>query len=156
MGKTATKFTGSINTLTDHVNLELGKMNTVLLERKPLNGKAMAHIKTMDDVCEKHMPGGLQTEGSEQRLEKDPIYIQACKELEQVNSSIGVVDAKIRAAKVDLKAALKALSDENVKFEAYVKKKKAKWFGTKNSVPAAELCIQTAKDLIEASRHLII
>ena len=156
MGKTTTKFTGSINTLTDHVNLELGKLNTLLLERKPLNAKAMAQVKIMDDACEKHMPGGLQTEGSEQRLEKDPLYIQASKEIDKVNGMIIGVDARIRTAKAALKAALKALSEENVKFEAYVKKKKAKWFGTKNSVPAAELCIQTAKDLIEASRHLIV
>jgi hypothetical protein len=110
----------------------------------------------MDQCCEKHMPGGMQTEGCEQRLEQDPVYIRASAILDQINGRILVADGKIRVAKRDVKVALKALQDENGKFETYVKAKKSKWFGTKNSVPAAELCIQTAKDFIDASLHLVV
>jgi len=155
MGKTTTKFTGDIVRLTLACQVEIDKLNVLIAQRRPLNQMAKTLIAAMDEACERHMPGGQQTEGCEERLEKDPIYVRSAAQLDQINQRIMLCDGKIRTAKGALRVALKALSDENTKFEVYVKAKKSKWFGSKNSVPAAEACIKGAKDFIDNNRPLL-
>lgn len=157
MGATTNTFTNNITQLTATCQAEVDKLDALYKVRKPLNAQANAQIKIMDDVAEKHMPGGTQTAGSEERVEKDPAYIKASAALDGINKSIILTDAKIRAAKESLKTALKALKEENDKFEKYVVKKKASWtLKSKKSVPAAEGTIKATKAYISNSVSLVV
>lgn len=154
MGKQTTKFTNSIGTMIGHCDGKVDELKTLIGARKLLNADAMTQIKLMDDVAEKHMPGGVQTEGSEEKVEKDPAYIKAAAALTQVNQKIFAADAKVKNGKVALDTALDTLEAENLKFEKFVIAKKKKWFGSKNSVPAAEACIKATKLYLTNTRPL--
>lgn len=155
MGKTTTKFTNSIGTMISTCETHADDIARLYESRKGIVKDANVQIALMDGVAEKHMPGGMQTAGSEERVEKDPVYIKASAALDLINGQIGVVDGKLRTAKESLRGSLKALQTENDNFEKYVVKKKTKWFGTKNSVPAAEQCIKSTKEYIQDCIQLL-
>jgi mannose/cellobiose epimerase-like protein (N-acyl-D-glucosamine 2-epimerase family) len=149
MGKTATRFTTSIGTLRGECQTHVFAIAELYGMKKPLLDQVNAQIVIMDGVAEKHMPGGMQTEGSEELVEKDPAYIKAAAIMDAANLKIMSADQKLRSSKAALQTALKTLKEENTKFEKYVITKKAKWLGTKNSVPAAEACVKATKEYID-------
>lgn len=155
MGKTTTKFTNSIGGLRDTCETHVGTLGELYGARKPLVDQANVQIGLLDAVAEKHMPGGRQTPGCEEKVEKDPAYIKAAAALDAINVKILAADSKLRTARESLKTALKALKEENDKFEKYVVTKKGKWFGTKNSVPAAEACVKATKEYIDRCLPLL-
>lgn len=130
-------------------------LGDVLVAKKQLTEVMKAHVAICDSVAEKYMPGGVQTPGCEDRVDKDPAYIKAAAVVDATNVKIMAADKTISATRGSLRAALKALNDENMKFEKYVMTKKAKWLGSKNSVPAAEECVKTTKEYVKRCMELL-
>jgi hypothetical protein len=148
MGKTTDKHTANLATLRQNCETIVTQIAGFYETRKPLVVEANKQIAIMDQVADKYMPGGVQTEGCEERTEKDPAYVKAASALDPINGKIIAVDSNLRQAKVNLKAAAQLLKNENTAFTTYVNAKKAKWFVGKKSVPAAEACIKATNDYI--------
>ncbi|HTX35370.1 MAG TPA: hypothetical protein VME43_10115 [Bryobacteraceae bacterium] len=154
MGKQTTAFTNSILALSkpciDHAN-DLGRW---IPQRENLLKMSKIQIGLLDGLNQKYFPDGIRTNDGDDALEKDPIFIRAGAQLDQIHERLIAIRKSIADAQTSLGGAIKALRDENNKFEQFIKAKKSKWLKIKKSVPEAEHCIQETKDLIKKCETL--
>ena len=99
---------------------------------------------------------------AEQLLRRDAAMLAADPEFKKLDAAMGKCNKELEFLfdwKDDLKNELKksrADLDGSLKsFEAFVKKKKDSWFGSKKSVPDAEKLIKDGKDVSKTIKEVV-
>ncbi len=162
MGRKTTVFINDISQQIGEIREPLQNIIGVadqMSEKRKLHGELMEKIQAVTD---KYMPSNKQADnrGSakvnpEVALAADPEFKKLEKQMDTVNKELESLfdwkddlKNKLKTQRNDLDAALKT-------FQAFVKKKKESWFGSKKSVPDAEKLIKDGADVSKTIKEVV-
>jgi hypothetical protein len=162
MGAKTTKF---INDISQKISDIREPLFSVIGVADQMTEKRTLHTDLMDKiqaVTDRYMPSNKQADnrGSakvnpEQALAADPEFKKLESQMDKLNKELeNLFDWKddlkkqLISQRSDLDASLK-------KFQAFVKKKKDSWFGSKKSVPDAEKMIKDGQDVSKTIKEVV-
>ena len=162
MGRKTTVFINAISQQISDIREPLFSVIGVadqMTEKRKLHGELMDKIQAVTD---RYMPSNKQADnrGSakvnpEVALAADPEFKKLETQMDRLNKELETLfdwkdDLKkqLKTQRTDLDASLKT-------FQAFVKKKKEAWFGSKKSVPDAEKLIKDGADVSKTIKEVV-
>jgi ABC-type transporter Mla subunit MlaD len=162
MGKKTTAFINDINKQIADLREPLVNLIGVadaMADKRREHGDLMEKIQ---EVTDKYMPSNKQADNRSSQKENPEAKLAADPEFKKLDAAMGKVNKELETLfdwKDDLKGQLKKgrgdLDDSLKTFEAFVKKKKGAWFGSKKSVPDAEKLIKDGKDASKTIKEVV-
>lgn len=162
MGKKTTAFINDINKQIADLREPLVNLIGVadaMTDKRREHGDLMEKIQ---EVTDKYMPSNKQADNRSSQKENPEAKLAADPEFKKLDAAMGKVNKELETLfdwKDDLKGQLKKgrgdLDDSLKTFEAFVKKKKGAWFGSKKSVPDAEKLIKDGKDASKTIKEVV-
>lgn len=162
MGKKTTAFINDINKQIADLREPLVNLIGVadaMADKRREHGELMEKIQ---EVTDKYMPSNKQADNRSSQKENPEAKLAADPEFKKLDAAMGKVNKELETLfdwKDDLKGQLKKgrgdLDDSLKTFEAFVKKKKGAWFGSKKSVPDAEKLIKDGKDASKTIKEVV-
>ncbi len=162
MGKKTTAFINDINKQIADLREPLVNLIGVadaMADKRREHGDLMEKIQ---EVTDKYMPSNKQADNRSSQKENPEAKLAADPEFKKLDAAMGKVNKELETLfdwKDDLKGQLKKgrgdLDDSLKTFEAFVKKKKGAWFGSKKSVPDAEKLIKDGKDVSKTIKEVV-